>query len=131
MSDIHGEYRKRFMERWTRESETADAHGDHAHIVVTDGAGIVKSEFLHPEPYWTYELPYKKCDWCGFVPSDKVVAEHPAFGVAYFPYDDSVHCISPGHCRRRLLIRIRLLLGAVKLEKMNRGYAMLSDLLPE
>jgi hypothetical protein len=126
---IHDEYRKRFMDKWTRDGSTA-SHDDHAHIEIRDGAGIVRGEFLHPEPYKT-SYAYKTCEWCGFIPIDKIVAEHPTLGVAYFPYDDAIHCIMPEHCRRRLLIRIRLLLGEIRLEKMNRGYAMLSDLLPE
>ena len=134
MSNIHDEYRKRFMERWTTSGPShthSISHDDHTHIEIRDGAGIVKGEFLHREPYWTYELDYKICDWCGFKPVDKIVVEHPTLGVAYFPYDDAVHCIMPEHCRRRLLIRIRLLLGAVKMVKINRGAAMLADLLPE
>jgi len=127
MSDIHDEYRKRFMERWTRESETA--HDDHMHIEIRDGAGIVKGEFLHPEPF---KVAYhNQCDWCGFKPVYKIVAEHPELGIAYFPYDDAIHCIMPEHCRKRLLIRIRLLLGAVKLVKIDRSEALLSALLPE
>jgi hypothetical protein len=105
------------------------SHADHSHIEVRDGAGIVKDKFLHREPY--HPVTHSECNWCGFKPVDKVVADHPELGIAYFPYDDCYHCIMPEHCRKRLLIRIRLLLGAVKLVKIDRGEALLSALFPD
>lgn len=120
---IYDLYRKRVLE--------SAEHSDHVEIEVRDGAGIVRGGFLRRDPFYEVSAFYATCEWCGFVPYDKVVAEHPTLGVAYFPYDDAIHCITPEHCRRRLLVRIRLLLVALKLEKMNLGYAMLADLLPE
>jgi hypothetical protein len=74
---------------------------------------------------------YNQCHWCGFQAVDKIVAEHPSYGVAYFPADDAIHCIMVEHCRRRLMFSLGLLLGEILQVKNERSAALLSALFPE